>query len=100
MRSSTLFAGFIGCCLLLGLACALQATARQRSDAGQLLGRRQLVKQLRLTDLCLFTDARYTRNPSQADLHSPFQDYPLAFEHFPSGALLPPPPQLRSHGLD
>jgi hypothetical protein len=100
VRSSTLYTGFIGCCLLLGLACVLQATARQRSDASQRQERRQLVRQLQLTDLCLFTDARYTRNPSQADLHSPFQDYPLAFEHFPSGALLPPPPHLRSHGLD
>jgi hypothetical protein len=50
-----------------------------------------LVRQLQLTDLCLFTEARYTRHPSQADLHSPFQDHPLALEHFPSGSLLLPP---------
>jgi hypothetical protein len=52
------------------------------------------VKQLELTDLCLFTDARYTRHPSMADMHSAFQDLPMAFEHFPSGSLIAPPPHL------
>ncbi len=56
-----------------------------------------LVRQLQLTDLCLFTEARYTRHPSQADLHSAFQDHPLALEHFPSGSLLLPPANLRGH---
>jgi len=50
-----------------------------------------MVQQLQLTDLCLFTEARYTRHPSMADLHSAFQDHPLALEHFPSGSLTPPP---------
>ncbi|MBI5015031.1 MAG: hypothetical protein HZB55_06010 [Deltaproteobacteria bacterium] len=54
-----------------------------------------LAARLGLTDLCLFTDARYTRHPALADLHTPFQDSPLSFEHFPSGSLLPPPPHLR-----
>jgi hypothetical protein len=27
---------------------------------------------------------------SQADRHTPFQDYPLSLEHFPSGAILLP----------
>jgi len=53
---------------------------------------RQLVVALGLTDLCLFTEARYTRHISQADLHSAFQEHPLALEHFPSGAIVPPPP--------
>lgn len=44
-----------------------------------------LVRRLGLTDLCLTTEARYTRNPSQADRFSPFQDHPRALEHFPSG---------------
>jgi hypothetical protein len=50
-----------------------------------------LVRKLQLTDLCLFTEARYTRHPSMADLHSAFQDHPLALEHFPSGSLTTPP---------
>lgn len=56
-----------------------------------------LVARLGLTDLCLFTEARYTRHWSQADLHSAFQDHPGAFEHDPSGSLLGPPPSLGIH---
>jgi hypothetical protein len=54
-----------------------------------------LVERLELTDLCLFTDARYARHPSMADLHTAFQDSPMAMEHFPSGTLILPPPHLR-----
>jgi hypothetical protein len=50
----------------------------------------ELVSRLGLTDLALFTEARYTRHPTQADLHTAFQDHPLALEHFPSGALTAP----------
>ena len=57
-----------------------------------------LVASLGLTDLALFTEARYTRNSSQADLQSAFQDHPLAFEHFPSGSLIGPPPGLLEMG--
>lgn len=65
-----------------------EALAMQESSA-------LLVKELQLTDLCLFTEARYTRHPAMADLHSPFQDHPLALEHFPSGSLVLPPPGIR-----
>ena len=54
----------------------------------------ELVKNLQLTDLCLFTDARYSRNPSMGDFHAAFQDSPMVMEHFPSGTILPPPPHL------
>jgi len=67
----------------------------QRDDYERgLAQRKHLVRDLQLTDLCLFTEARYTRHLSQADLHAPFQDYPLAFEHFPSGSLVLPPEHL------
>lgn len=49
-----------------------------------------LAAKLGLTDLALFTEARYTRHPTQADLHSAFQDHPLALEHFPTGSLVAP----------
>ena len=59
----------------------------------------RVVANLALTDLALFTEARYTRHPSQADLHSAFQDHPVALEHFPTGSLVGPPAGLRSrHG--
>lgn len=51
---------------------------------------RQLVEKLLLTDLALFTEARYTRHITQADRHTPFQDHPVALEHFPSGSLVQP----------
>lgn len=58
-----------------------------------------MVREYGLTDLCLFTDARYTRHPSMADLNTPFQDYALSFEHFPSGSLISPPPHLVLRGM-
>jgi hypothetical protein len=67
---------------------------RQRSDAPAIELKRHLVKSLGLTDLCLFTDARYTRHPVMADLNTPFQDYPMSLEHFPSGSVMAPPPHL------
>jgi hypothetical protein len=57
----------------------------------------ELAARLGLTDLCLFTEARYARHLSQADLHSAFQDHPVAFEHFPSGSLVPPPNVVTHH---
>jgi hypothetical protein len=84
--------------LALGVA-ALVATLvdAARQDPARRAGRTAsagLVERLGLSDLALFTEARYTRHPSQADLHSPFQDHPLGLEHFPSGSLLPPPAHL------
>ncbi len=60
-----------------------QASARSAAAA--------MVERYALTDLCLFSEASYTRWPSQADLHTPFQDGPFSMEHFPSGSLVPPP---------
>ena len=58
-----------------------------------------LVRRLELTDLCLFTEASYTRHLALADLHTPFQDNPLTLEHFPTGSLVGPPELLRTrHG--
>ena len=53
-----------------------------------------LVRDFRLTDLCLFTEANYTRHLSMADLSTPHQDAPMSLEHFPSGALVEPPTHL------
>ncbi len=48
------------------------------------------LRSLHVTDLCLATEARYTRHPAMADRHAPFQEHPLALEHFPSGSLILP----------
>lgn len=68
----------------------------RRSEAGHALAQRtRLVSDHGLTDLSLFTEARYTRHISQADLHSAFQDHPMSLEHFPSGSYLLPPQRLK-----
>ena len=54
----------------------------------------EMVSRLGLTDLCLFTEARYTRHLSQADLHTAFQDHPFSLDHFPSGSLVSPPKRI------
>ena len=65
-----------------------QSSSRFLTD--ELPARRQLVSLLSLTDLSLWTEARYTRHPAMADLFSPFQDHPVALEHFPAGSLMAP----------
>ena len=91
MRKSSLFILVILCQLsLLGLV-FLYSSIEKKRDAELLQEKLNLVRMHGLTDLCLFTEARYTRHPSQADFHSPFQDSPLSLEHFPSGSLVVPP---------
>jgi len=83
----------VGLAVLAGLCAAtfVEASRRQADRADVLRANRDLVRQLGLTDLSLFTEARYTRHPSQADRHAAFQDGPAAREHFPSGSLIGPP---------
>lgn len=92
MRKSHIFLIFSGfnlaLCALLGVHGVL--TGRSAEFAS-----RRVVRELKLTDLCLFTEARYTRHPAMADRHAAFQDHPFALEHFPSGSLLLPPPSMR-----
>ena len=80
-------------------ACFVDAARLRAASADDANGMAALVAQLRLTDLALFTEARYTRHPSQADLHSAFQDHPLALEHFPTGSLIMPPAGLTGSSL-
>jgi len=78
---------------MLGLI-FLDAHLSQRIDRSGVRVRQEIAKVLTLTDLCLVTEARYTRHPSMADLHSPFQEHPLSLEHFPSGSFVAVPPHL------
>ena len=74
---------------------AVHASVARKQAVPSLERSAALARQYRLTDLSLFTEARYTRHPSMADLNTPFQDYPFSFEHFPSGSLVPVPPAVR-----
>lgn len=99
VRASTLYLAGTGALLLALLA--LLGHARYGVAAAQpaLARKARLVHDLELTDLCLFTEASYTRHLSMTDLNTPFQDSPFAFEHFPTGALVAPPEHLaRTHG--
>jgi hypothetical protein len=98
VRKSTVFFSWLALGFAALVAIAADAALGRRDAAPALAMRRGLVKHFSLTDLALFTDARYTRNPAMADLATPFQDYPMAFEHFPSGSLMPPPPHARAYG--
>ena len=89
-KSEVFFCGLIASLALLTLT-ALDAFLRSRAAVPAIERRAALVADLDLTDLTLFTEARYTRHPSQADLHSAFQDHPMALDHFPSGSLVPVP---------
>jgi hypothetical protein len=85
-RSTGLLLVLLGLALA-GLAAAAHAAARREAARPALSLQAGLVRRLGLTDLCLFTEARYTRHPSQADAFAPFQDHPRALDHFPSGAV-------------
>ena len=80
----------------LGLESMHARFSEARHDAARAETAR-LVRDLGLTDLALFTEARYVRHISQADLFTPFQDAPVSFEHFPSGTLVAPPAHLGRH---
>lgn len=94
MRKSSLFFALT---LLQGVLCLVllvHALAVRESAAHEAAHRREAAVRWGLTDLALFTEARYTRHPSLADRHSAFQEHPLALEHFPSGSLFGPPAAL------
>ena len=91
MRPSSAYLLFLAALLLLAEAAAVHARWERIRGTPILEEQAAVVGRLGLTDLCLFTEARYTRHPSQADRFSPFQDHPHALEHFPSGSLVAPP---------
>lgn len=99
-RKSNVFIFFTVLNILVLSALFAHSVIGTRSGMSALKEEKSLVESLELTDICLFTEARYTRNPSLSDLHSPFQDSPMSMDHFPSGALMVPPPGLSGHDLD
>ena len=97
MRGSTLYLLFVALGLLSLTGLFVDGARRVAAAGPHLEEERRQVRAFCLTDLVLFTDARYTRHPSMADRHAPFQDYPQSLEHFPSGSLMSPPPHVRLH---
>jgi hypothetical protein len=94
MRKSNIFLLYLAVNVLLVAFMFVHASMKRGQEMGALTERGEMVKGLKLTDLCLFTEASYTRHLSQADLHTPFQDSPMTLEHFPSGSLVAPPARI------
>ncbi|HUO63716.1 MAG TPA: hypothetical protein VMT97_08440 [Terriglobales bacterium] len=90
-RPSTAFLAWLALAYALLGAAVIHAHLKQAVRREALSSATALVRRLGLTDLCLFTEARYTRHPTQADSFAAFQDHPGAREHFPSGSLVSPP---------
>jgi len=99
-RKSDIFLWYVSVAILVLVLLATHAFLERRKAFSHFAHQIRMVEKLQLTDLCLFTDARYTRHPSMADMYTAFQDNPFSFEHFPSGTLVPPPPHLTNHGVD
>jgi len=99
-RHSTVFFLLIAALFVLQCFLFVHAAVKRAAALAAFQEKRMMVKSLSLTDLCLFTEARYTRHPAVADFHSAFQDGPLSFEHFPSGSLITPPRPKRDHHDD
>lgn len=95
MRKSTIFFVYLGVNIFLVSILFMHALFTVREAAPALAGKSEMVRRLGLTDLCLFTEASYTRHLSLADFSIPFQDSSLSLEHFPSGSLVEPPEHLR-----
>ena len=95
MRKSTLFFLYLATNFLILVFLFGHAFHGQRTSLPSLSEKAEMVRSLRLSDLCLFTEASYTRHLSQADLHTPFQDSPMSLEHFPSGSIFSPPEMIR-----
>ena len=97
MRKSNVFLLWLAGCLFFFGLLFVDAHFRRKANLPLIEGRAAMVRTLQLTDLCLFTEARYARHLSQADLHSAFQDYPMSPEHFPAGSLTRPPKRMRAN---
>ena len=99
LRQSSLALTLAGIGILMIGLMFTHAHLQRQADLPAIDSVAAVVANLELTDLALFTEARYTRHPSQADFHSAFQDHPVALEHFPTGSIAGPPAGLlRYHG--
>ena len=97
LRKSSLALTLAGIGLLLIGLMFTHAWRQRQADLPLINTVVRVVEKLELTDLSLFTEARYTRHPSQADFYSAFQDHPVALEHFPTGSIAGPPAGLRRY---
>lgn len=91
MLKSRIFILFTVGQLLVLVSFFLYGQAKSRAALrGPVKAKQELVSRLGLTDFAIWTEARYTRHPSQTDFFSPFQDFPSSPDHFPAGSIIAP----------
>ncbi|MEN8256742.1 MAG: hypothetical protein ABFS09_02665 [Thermodesulfobacteriota bacterium] len=90
MRPSSLFFFVLFALAVTTVTLAAHGRHRALKEKDAYFVRDSLTRELGLTDLCLATEARYTRHPALSDDLAPFMDYPAALEHFPSGLFWAP----------
>ncbi|MDW7693203.1 hypothetical protein R9C00_00480 [Flammeovirgaceae bacterium SG7u.111] len=59
--------------------------------------KQQVARSFLLTDFCLTTESRHTRNIALPELIAPFQDLPGYHDHFPSSSFYQPDFYLRKY---
>lgn len=91
MRKSTCYFVILALLAITFATLFPHARYRQTAEKHSLDTMAGMVRNLGLSDLCLFTEASYTRHITQTDLRTPFQELPMSLEHFPSGSLMLPP---------
>ncbi len=99
VRKSTLFLVTVMMEFSVLALLLVHASLSEEAQRANLQEKYEVVTTLKLTDLCLFPEARDARHPSQADWHAAFQDHPLSLEHFPAGSFTVPPtyPRWEDH---
>jgi len=95
LRKSDFFLVYLSINLIVLSLLGVHAFFEVTHAGPSLREKRDLIKRVELSDLCISTEASYTRHLTQADLNTPFQDYPMSFEHFPSGSILLPTEMVR-----
>lgn len=91
MIRSLFFCGFLCLATVSLLVLILDGNGKADSALKNIRpAQKELVRELGLTDLAIWSEARYSRHPSQADFFTAFQDYPGAFDHFPAGSIISP----------
>jgi hypothetical protein len=95
MRKSDVFLIVLSAGAVLAVLMFIHVSLHVHAGEAALRAQAELAGKLGLTDLCLFTEANYTRHPSQADMHTPFGNGPASLDLFPSGAFIMPPGVVR-----
>ena len=86
MRPSRILLIIILCFLLADISLFIHSQQLKKKIKSDEEIQKIAVAGLGLTDLCVATEARYTRSPAVSDPVAPFMDHPAALEHFPTGS--------------